>query len=99
MPPEEYQLPNESRRFWTSVTEAILSKQWAAATSAKVDIEERQRQKAKEREARNAKWQPRFFKDPIGPEGQPELTADGRETLDKLHAKQWELAPNKELAA
>ncbi|KAB8659294.1 hypothetical protein FH972_026183 [Carpinus fangiana] len=99
VPPEDQQLENESRRFWTAVTEAILSKQYGAATTAKVDIEERQRQKAKEREARNATWQPRFFTEPLGPDGQPELTADGRDTLNRLHAKEWALTPSKELAS
>jgi oxysterol-binding protein-related protein 9/10/11 len=42
-PPEQYQLPNESRRFWSQVTTAILEKQYGQATKFKHEIEDRQR--------------------------------------------------------
>lgn len=99
IPPEDDQLPNESRKFWGPVTDAIVNKEYAKATTAKQEIEERQRQKAAERKARNAEWQPRFFTEALGPKGQPELSKDGREALDKLHAGDYHLTPNKETGA
>ena len=97
--PEEEQLPNESRRYWAPVTNAILDKQWNAAQNAKHEIEERQRAKAADRSARNAEWQPRFFTGSVSPKGRPELTEDGWAAVKKLHEGDWKLAPNKEMGA
>ena len=84
VPPEEHQLPNESRIFWKDVTNAILSKQYGEATKAKQAIEERQREKAAERQARNEQWKPRFFTEPLGPQGRPELTDEGKQVLNGM---------------
>jgi hypothetical protein len=81
VPPEEDQLSNESRIFWKDVTNAILSKQYGEATKAKQAIEERQREKAAERLARNEQWKPRFFTEPVGPKGRPELNEEGKQVL------------------
>ncbi|KAH8595260.1 hypothetical protein B0O99DRAFT_687102 [Bisporella sp. PMI_857] len=91
LPPVEKQLPNESLKFWGAVTEAIKSRQYARATALKQEIEERQREKAKEREESGNEWQPRFFTGAVTPLGKPELTEDGREALNKLQVEQWEL--------
>lgn len=99
IPPEDDQLPNESRKFWASVTDAIVNKQYQQATSAKQEIEERQRQKAAERKARNAEWHPRFFKDPLGPRGQPELSEEGRRALDNMRGGDYSLTPSQETGA
>ena len=84
VPPEEHQLSNESRIFWKDVTNAILSKQYGEATKAKQAIEERQREKAAERQARNEQWKPRFFTEPLGPQGRPELTDEGKQVLNGM---------------
>ncbi|KAL2059387.1 hypothetical protein ABVK25_000680 [Lepraria finkii] len=49
IPPLEKQLPNESQRFWASVTAAIKGKQFNEATKLKQELEERQREKANQR--------------------------------------------------
>ena len=89
------QLPNESRRFWSSVTEAILEKRYKAATDLKTELEERQREKAKEREANNIPWKPRFFTGAVTPLGRPELTSDGRAVLDGMIEDKFALEENK----
>ncbi|KAE8348149.1 hypothetical protein BDV28DRAFT_144258 [Aspergillus coremiiformis] len=91
VPPEEIQLSNESRKFWSSVTEAILDRKYSQATKYKQDIEERQRQKAAERQAKNEIWQPRFFTDSVTPLGKPELTEEGRKALKGLRIGDYEL--------
>jgi hypothetical protein len=55
-PPEELQLPNESRRFWKGVTEAIVERKFGLATTLKQELEEKQRAKAKEREESGKEW-------------------------------------------
>jgi hypothetical protein len=91
VPPEEDQLTNESRIFWKDVTNAILSKQYGEATKAKQAIEERQREKAAERQARNEQWKPRFFAEPLGPQGRPELTDEGKQVLDGMQELKFDL--------
>lgn len=71
VPAEEDQLPNESRRFWKDVTAAILNKQFAEATRIKQALEQRQRDKAEERKAKNEEWKPRFFQGAVIPKGTP----------------------------
>jgi hypothetical protein len=57
VPPMEQQLPNESRKFWNGVTQAILNKQYGLATQLKQELEERQRKKAAERKEKDVEWQ------------------------------------------
>ncbi|KAL9096358.1 MAG: hypothetical protein Q9165_001355 [Trypethelium subeluteriae] len=99
IPPEEQQLPNESRRFWHDVTDAIVGKRYGEATNLKQDIEQRQRDKAAEREARKAEWQPRFFTEQLGPRGKPELTREGRDLLKGMLERQYHLEESRETAA
>lgn len=99
IPPEDSQLENESHRFWAPLTEAITSKQWSQASNVKYEIEERQRQKAADRKERSVEWKPRFFKEALGPKGKPEMTAEGWETIKKLHEGDYSMTPSKELAA
>ena len=91
LPPEETQLPNESLRFWSDVTKAITARQFSRATALKQELEERQRQKAKEREDAGTEWKPRFFKGATTPLGKPALTAEGRDVLDGLQEGRWVL--------
>jgi len=99
VPPTDQQLPNESQRFWQGVTTSILSKEFNQATNVKQEIEERQRAKAAERKANNTQWHPRFFTAATEPPGRPQLTAEGRAALDKLHHNDWQLDPAKEYGA
>jgi hypothetical protein len=99
VPPEDYQLPNESRRFWASVTSAILDKRYGEATKYKQEIEERQRQKAAERAERKEEWRPRFFTGAVTPLGKPDLTEDGQRALQGLHEGDYSLEENKTLGA
>ncbi|CAI6338443.1 unnamed protein product [Periconia digitata] len=99
IPPLEQQLPNESRKFWENVTNAIVNKQYSLATTLKQEIEENQRNKAAERKTSNKEWQPRFFTGAVTPAGKPDLTKDGEEALKKLHDDKFDLEPNKEYGA
>lgn len=99
LPPPTAQLPNESLRFWSSVTEAINSRQYSRATALKQELEERQREKAKEREESGATWTPRFFTGATSPLGKPELTDEGREALKALQEDRWELSESKVVGA
>ncbi|KAH8661478.1 oxysterol-binding protein-like protein [Tricladium varicosporioides] len=99
LPPPETQLPNESIRFWSGVTEAISARQFSRATNLKHELEERQRTKAKEREESGTTWQPRFFTGVVTPLGKPELTEDGKEAINGLHQGKFELKENEFLGA
>lgn len=94
LPPLESQLPNESLKFWSGVTEAITTRQFSHATTLKQELEEGQRQKAKEREVSGEIWKPRFFTETVTSSGKPELTESGRKVLDGLHQGKFELAEN-----
>ncbi|MCJ1398763.1 hypothetical protein MMC11_001964 [Xylographa trunciseda] len=91
IPPEVDQLPNESRRFWRDVTEAILNRQYGAATKLKTELEERQREKAAARKDQNGEWKPRFFTGSVTPVGKPELTSEGMLALKGLHEGNYHL--------
>lgn len=97
--PFEVQLPNESKKFWSSVTEAIISKQYNQATTLKQELEQRQRDKAEERKSRNAEWKPRFFNEVTSKDGRPTLTEDGKRALEGLLKDQYELKPSAETGA
>ncbi|KAL4959979.1 putative oxysterol binding protein (Orp8) [Aspergillus stella-maris] len=91
LPPDENQLSNESRKFWSGVTEAILDKKYSQATKLKVEIEDRQRQKAAERQEKNEEWKPRFFTGAVTPLGKPALSDEGIKALEGLRAAQYQL--------
>lgn len=99
VPPESAQLPNESRRFWGDVTNAINSKQYGQATKLKQEIEERQREKAAARKAKDEEWTPRFFTGTVTPLGKPDLSDEGINALKGLHDGNFALEENKELGA
>jgi hypothetical protein len=99
VPPEENQLPNESRIFWKDVTNAIINKQYGEATKAKQAIEERQRKKAAERQAKNEEWKPRFFTESVGPKGRPELNEEGKEVLKGMQELRFHLKESDVTAA
>lgn len=91
IPPESEQLPNESLRFWRDVTQAIVSRQYGAATKLKTELEERQRDKAAARKAQDEDWKPRFFTGSVTPVGKPELTEDGRMAMKGLEKGNYHL--------
>ncbi|KAL4805255.1 hypothetical protein BDV18DRAFT_17154 [Aspergillus unguis] len=94
LPPEDQQLSNESRKFWSGVTEAILDKRYSQATKLKVEIEDRQRQKAAERQEKNEEWKPRFFTGAVTPQGKPTLSEDGLKALEGIRGEQYQLEEN-----
>lgn len=91
LPPVEQQLPNESLRMWGDVTKAILSKQFSRATTVKQELEEAQREKARERENSGETWKPVFFEQVTDKGGKPELTEKGREVLKRAQNGEWDL--------
>ncbi|KAJ2904109.1 Oxysterol-binding protein-like protein 1 [Zalerion maritima] len=92
LPPEEKQLPNESLQMWAGVTKAIHAKQFSKATQVKYELEEYQRQKARECEAKGETFQPVFFKQVTGNNGRPELTDKGLKVLDKAQKNDWDIS-------
>ncbi|KAF1810594.1 hypothetical protein P152DRAFT_400857 [Eremomyces bilateralis CBS 781.70] len=99
VPPLPSQLSNESRRFWSSVTSALLNKQYALATKHKHEIEDRQRAKAAERKESGREWTPRFFTGAVTPVGRPELTGEGKRAVEGLVRGEWGLEESEELGA
>lgn len=91
LPPAEEQLSNESLKFWSDVTTAIMDKQFTQATKLKQDIEERQRQLAAERKEKQMEWKPRFFTGAVTPLGKPELTEEGQKALQGIRAGEYAL--------
>lgn len=85
--------------IWAPVTNAILSKKYNEATTAKQEIEERQRQKAADRKSRNIEWRPRFFKEALTPPGQPILSEEGIDAIKRMHVDDYKLRPSPETAA
>ncbi|CCA73900.1 related to putative oxysterol-binding protein OSBP [Serendipita indica DSM 11827] len=60
--PEDKQEPNESRRLWSKLTEAIKNKDMEGATNAKSAVETEQRSAAHKRDELGVSFEPRFFK-------------------------------------
>lgn len=89
LPPQDQQLPNESLKLWSSVTDAIFSKQYSKATNLKLELEESQREKAREREKTGEQWKPTFFEHVTGNGGKPDLTEKGRQVLDRAQKGEW----------
>lgn len=61
MPPLDEQEPNESRKLWSGLTDAIYAKDMEAATESKSKVEEAQREDRRKREEHGEKHLPRFF--------------------------------------
>ncbi|KAK4231970.1 putative oxysterol-binding protein [Podospora fimiseda] len=91
LPPQEKQLPNESLQLWREVTNAILAKQFSKATTVKQELEEAQREKARQRESKGETWAPAFFVQATDKTGIPSLTEKGREVLKRAQVGNWDL--------
>ncbi|KAK3321645.1 hypothetical protein B0H66DRAFT_574210 [Apodospora peruviana] len=91
LPPDEQQLENESLHLWGDVTKAIHSRQFSQATVLKQELEERQREKAREREKNGEVWKPVFFEQVTDKGGKPQLTEKGREVLKRAQNGEWKL--------
>ena len=74
------------------MTTAIQNKQFAQATQVKQELEERQRAKAAERDAKGEVWKPRFFAEAVTPPGRPVLTEEGIKALKGLQTGDFALA-------
>ena len=98
-PPPDDQLPNESRRFWRPVSEAIIAKQYSVATDRKTELEERQRERAAERKESGVTWKPRFFIGATEPKGRPELSEDGKAVMKGMQAQNYRIAEPGEYGA
>ncbi|KAG8897225.1 hypothetical protein FRB99_008355 [Tulasnella sp. 403] len=80
--PLEQQLPNESRKLWEGVTSNLLSKNYGEATKVKQAIEQRQRDIAAQRKAKNIEFVPTYFEADIS-SGKPALTEAGRKAVQE----------------
>jgi hypothetical protein len=90
-PPQDEQLTNESRRYWSGVTEAIMDKQYSLATKLKHDLEERQRERPAMKPDFAGEYKPRFFTGSVTPVGKPELSEDGKLALKGLNEGRYKL--------
>ncbi|KZS90261.1 Oxysterol-binding protein [Sistotremastrum niveocremeum HHB9708] len=88
--PESEQEPNESRRLWQRLTEAIAAKDMEAATEAKSAVEDAQRDSRRQREENGEKHIPRFFELKDG-RWQPKITIpeDPEEAIQAVKAFIW----------
>ena len=98
-PPIPSQLSNESQRFWADVTIAIKEKKYQEATKLKQELEEKQREKVKAREAKQTEFQPRFFTNVIEGSGKPDLSEEGKRALEGLQSMKWELKELEDVGA
>ncbi len=78
-------------KLWDGVTQAIMSKQYSKATNIKVELEENQREKARERERTNEPFVPVFFTQATNKGGKPDLTEKGHEVLARAQKGEWDL--------
>lgn len=78
-------------QLWSEVTKAIHSRQFSRATTVKQELEEAQREKAREREKNGDTWQPVFFGQVTDKGGKPELTEKGREVLRRAQVGEWSM--------
>ncbi|CAD6575916.1 MAG: hypothetical protein TREMPRED_001538 [Tremellales sp. Tagirdzhanova-0007] len=81
--PLSEQDPQESRRLWDPVTQALLAKQWQNATVQKQMIEQKQRDAAAKRKAENCEFVPRYFEGEWEENGKPRLSAAGKKAIDE----------------
>jgi hypothetical protein len=91
LPPKDKQAENESLTLWGGVTDAIVAKQFAQATNIKVELEEKQREKARERERNDEPFKPVFFSQVTDKGGRPDLTDKGRQVLERAQKGDWNL--------
>jgi hypothetical protein len=98
-PPMDQQLPNESRKFWDEVTKAITAKQFAQATNKKQALEERQRERATERQQQGKEWRPRFFSTVTEKDGRAVLNEEGRKLIEGMQSEQYHLEKPAEYGA
>lgn len=87
---EEEQEPNESRRLWSKLTQAIIAKDMEAATDAKTAVEDAQREQRKRMEEKGEKHVPRFFELKDG-RWQPRLKipTDPQEAINAVQEWIW----------
>lgn len=63
--PISEQTENESRRIWLEVTAGLCLNDIDRATNAKYQLEQKQREEAKQRKETNVEWETKYFK-PVG---------------------------------
>lgn len=96
--PEEEQEPNESRRLWAKLTQAILAKDMDQATEAKTTVEESQRAAARAREEEGSVYVARFFSQNKDGRWIPRFTvpSDPAAAEKEVQAWIWPQAPQAE---
>jgi len=57
-----------------------------------VELEEQQREKARERERTGEVWKPVFFEQAVGNGGKPLLSDKGRQVLERAQRGEWSMA-------
>ena len=96
VPPPEEQLDNESRKLWAEVSNAINGRNYNEATRVKQEVEQRQRDRAAEREKEKKVFKPRFFVNATDSSGRPELTEEGRQALNNMQGLEFHLDPRQD---
>ena len=93
VPPPDEQLDNESRKLWSDVSDAINDRKYGDATTKKQDVEQKQRDRAAEREKDKKVFKPRFFQNATDPSGRPELTEEGRKVIKDMQKLDFHMEP------
>jgi len=88
VPEEDKQEPNESRRLWSKLTQAIKSKDMEAATEAKSAVEDAQRELRRQMEESGTKHSPRFFQLRDG-RWEPKLTVPEEPQIAVDSVQKW----------
>ncbi|KAI5474183.1 hypothetical protein MNV49_003987 [Pseudohyphozyma bogoriensis] len=89
--PLDQQHELETRKVWSSVTNALLVKDWNTASKAKQALEQEQRNKAEERKKKGETYIPVYF-EPQGDDwtGRPTPTKAGRDAIEKEFTASYE---------
>ncbi|KAL0945544.1 hypothetical protein HGRIS_014705 [Hohenbuehelia grisea] len=90
--PDDEQEPNESRRLWRNLTQAINAKDMEAATDAKSAVEDAQREERRKREEKGDTHVPRFFELKDG-RWTPRLSIPEDPTVAVKAVEEWIWAP------
>ncbi|KAI0809019.1 Oxysterol-binding protein [Irpex lacteus] len=93
VPPEDEQEPNESRRLWSKLTQAIQLKDMDAATEAKTAVEESQRELRRQREESGEEYIPRFFSQNKDGRWIPKFTVPTDPVVAEKAVQEWIWAP------
>lgn len=76
----------ESRKIWSSVSDALIAKDFSTASKNKMALEQKQREEAEARKKSGVPYSPRFFVPATDDlkewDGRPRLTQEGLDAIE-----------------